>query len=165
MKQAGNSFRKLFSALLVAILLVCNSIPAFAASKGDILRVRADFARLRSQPQAGSDVVAKVRRGTKVVYRGEKGGWIILQLADGTKGYMYKSMLTTYSAPKKGKVYTSRVSKLPVYAKASSGAKRLGTLKSSSEVVLLGRKGSWGLIRVVRNGRVGYVNLRYLRAN
>ena len=164
MMNAGNSFRKLFSVVLVVVLLVCSSIPALAVSKGDILRVRADYARVRSGARAGADVMAKLRKGTKVVYRGETNGWVLIELGNGKKGFMYKSMLTNYSAPKAGKVYRSALSKgkLPVY---NADGQRIGSLNNSTEVVLLRRSGFRGLVRVVRNGKVGIVNVKYLKAS
>ncbi len=165
MKQA-NSFRKLFSAVLVVVMLLA-SIPAMAASKGDLMKVSGDYARLRAQPKAGATVLTKLRKGTKCVYLSEKNGWIKLELASGKTGYVYKSMLKGYSAPKVGKVYKSRLTsgKLAVYSKPNSKSKKLGKLSKSTSVVLLGRKGFWGKIRVVKNGAVGYVNVKYLRAS
>ncbi len=166
MKHATISFRRLFSALLVVVMLLA-SVPAMAASKGDIIKVSGDYARLRAQPKSGSVVLSKVRKGTKAIYLGQKSGWVKIELSNGKTGYMYKSMLSGYSAPKVGKLYKSRLSsgKLAVYAKPNSKSKKLGTLKNSSTVVLLGRKGFWGKIRVVKTGGVGYVNVKYLRSS
>lgn len=166
MKQASSSFRRLISTMLVVIMLLAG-IPAMAASKGDIVKVSEDYARLRAQPKSGSVVLSKIRKGTKAIYLGEKSGWVKLELANGKTGYMYRSMLKGYSAPKIGKLYRSRLTsgKLAVYSKPNSKSKKLGTLKKSSTVVLLSRKGFWGKVRVVKNGAVGYVNVKYLKVS
>ena len=168
MKHVSSSIRKLICAMLAIAMLVCSASSAFAVSKGDILRVKQDYVRIRKSPQSGSKVLGKLRKGTRVVYLGEKNGWMHLQLSSGKKGYIYKSMLKSASAstPKVGKIYRSNLKgkKLTVYSKANSSSKKLGAIKASTDMVLLGRKGLWGKVRILKNGKVGYVNVRHLKA-
>lgn len=164
----SNKFRRLISALLVAIMLVASSATAFAAmKKGEVLSVKEDYARMRKSPQQGSDVLTKIRKGTKVSYLGEKNGWIKIGLANGKSGYMYKTMLQRYSNAKVGKVYVSKLKngkRLTVRTKASTKSKAKVAVKNTTRMVLLEKKGTWGKVRVVKTGKVGYVNLKYLKA-
>ena len=161
----GRRFKGIACALLAVVMMISMAPWAMAATKGDILRVKEDYARLRSAPKSGSDVVDRLRKGAKVAFVSERGGWVKLELDNGTRGYMYKSMLTSYSAPKEGKLYRSRLKsgRLTVYKKPSAKSAKKGTLKSSTRVVLVSRHGAWGLVRVVKNGQVGYVNLKHLK--
>ena len=165
MKHVRVVLFRMACALLAIMLMVGFDMSALAATKGDVLSVSQDYARLRAAPKSGSDVLARLRKGSKVIFLSEDGGWVKLELSNGKRGYMYKSMLASYSAPKVGKIYRSRLrsGKLAVYAKANAKSKKKGMLKSSTSVVLLERRGLWGLVRVIKNGQVGFVNIKHLK--
>ncbi len=67
--------------------------------------------------------------------------------------------------PQVGKIYRASASKgIKVYKKATTKASVKGTLTRKYSVVLLAKSGNWGLIRVIKNGKVGYVPLKNLTA-
>ncbi len=164
MKQNRNVFRTILSMMLIALTLILSAAPALAASKGDILVVNTDFARLRAKPVSGSDVLTKLRKGQRVTFLKDYRGWLKIELGNGKTGYMYKDFLNAHVSAKVGNLYKSRSSSLPVRSKPSKKGKVKFSVSKSPTMVLLERHGSWGLIRVVSNGKVGYVNLKYLRS-
>ncbi len=165
MKEKSNVFKRIVCAFMVALLLSTTAIPALAATKGATYVVNAQYPRLRAKPQSGSKVLTKLKKGTKVTFLKDYNGWWKIQLANGKTGYMYKDFLTFYSNAKVGKLYrTNTSSKTKVYAKNSTSSRVKFTVSNKTTLVLLEKKGTWGLVRVVKNGAVGYIRLARLKA-
>lgn len=165
MVQKQNVLRRIVCALLIVISMMGATMPALAAKNGDVLQVNGNLARVRSRPQSGSTVLAKIKKGTKVKYIKSENGWYLIQFPNGNRGYMYKSFLSPVINVKVGKLYRSRLKgKLPVHITPSKKSKAMFKIKNTTNVVLLKRKGNWGLVRIVKTGDVGYVNLKYLKA-
>lgn len=164
MRQNLNGFRRIVCVMLIALLMATVAMPAFAATRGDIFVVNQDHARLRAKPESGSDILDKLPKGRKVMFLKDYKGWWKLELSNGKTGYMYKTFLNPYVSAKVGKLYRSRLSgKLPVRTKPNSKSKVKFNVKNNSTLVLLERHGSWGLVRAVSSGKVGYVNIKYLK--
>jgi len=169
LKSNVKALSRVISAFLVTMLLavsVMPALPAIAASKGDVYTVKADYTRLRAKPVSGSAVLTKLRKGVKVAFIKDYGGWWRVELSNGKTGFIYRTNLRPYLNAKVGKVYKSSLKSklLPVRSAPNSTARVLGKVRNTTRLVLLSKSGGWGLIRVVANGKVGYVDLRYLKA-
>jgi uncharacterized protein YgiM (DUF1202 family) len=153
---------------LVCIVLVASMALApigAAAEKGKIYRATENGVRIREKPQSGSAVVGKLKKGEKVIHLSTKNNWWKIKTAKGLTGYVFPTNLKYYRTYEVGKIYRASSTKgVKVYKKASTASGVKGTLTRKYNVVLLAKSGSWGLIRVVKNGKVGYLPLTSLIA-
>jgi uncharacterized protein YgiM (DUF1202 family) len=153
---------------LVCIVLVASMALApigAAAEKGKIYRATENGVRIREKPQSGSAVVGKLKKGEKVIHLSTKNNWWKIKTAKGLTGYVFPTNLKYYRTYEVGKIYMASSTKgVKVYKKASTASGVKGTLTRKYNVVLLAKSGSWGLIRVVKNGKVGYLPLTSLIA-
>ncbi len=135
------------------------------AEKGKIYRSTESGVRIREKPQSGSQVVGKLKKGEKVIHLSTKNNWWRIKTSNGLVGYVFPSNLKYYRTYDVGKIYRASSSKgIKVYKKATSKSSVKGTLTRKYTVVLLAKSGNWGLIRVIKNGKVGYVPLKNLMA-
>lgn len=166
MKNSCFHMRKCLCALLAFSLIVCLASPAMALKRGDLLTVNADFTRLREKPASGSDVLDKLAKGRQVKFIKDYRGWYKVELKDGTIGYMYKSNLVANSPTAKiGKLYCSRSKnkRITIYSKADKNSKIKGSVKPTTTLLLVEKKGNWGLVRLLNNGNFGYVKTNQLK--
>jgi uncharacterized protein YgiM (DUF1202 family) len=150
--------------LVLALSLALAPLSA-AAEKGRIYKSTDNGVRIREKAQSGSAVIGKLRKGEKVIHLSTKNNWWRIKTASGLTGYVFPSNLKYYRTYDVGKTYRASSTKgIKVYKKASSNASVKGTLTRQFTVVLLAKSGNWGLIRVIKNGKVGYVPLKNLIA-
>ena len=133
------------------------------AEKGKIYKSTENGVRIREKPQSGSAIIGKLKKGEKVIHLSTKNNWWRIKTSNGLSGYVFPSNLKYYRTYDVGKIYRASSSKgIKVYKKAASKSGVKGTLTRRYTVVLLAKSGNWGLIRVVKNGKVGYVPLKNL---
>ncbi len=58
------------------------------------------FVNLRQGPSMDSKIVKVLKKGTKLTVLQEKGGWLRIQLEDGTEGWVGKAMTSEGAKPK-----------------------------------------------------------------
>lgn len=165
MKRRRGHWRNLLLALVIASMTIGLGTSAQAVSKGDILVVNADYTRMREKPEPGSKVLERIAKGKQVTFIKEYNGWVRVKLSGGRTGFIYKTFLSAPTTAKVGKMYASKLAdgKLKVYNKPRKSSRVNGRLKHKTAVVLLERKGAWGRVRIVKNGKTGYVKLSNLR--
>ena len=155
------------SALWVLCLMLIASM-TFAplgalADSGRIYKAVEGGVRIREKAQSGSNVVGKLKKGEKVICLSVKNGWYRIKTSSGLTGYVFPSNLKYYRTYEVGKIYRASSSKgVKVYKKAVTSSGLKGTLTRKYKVVLLAKTSNWGLIRVIANGKVGYVPLKNL---
>lgn len=153
---------------LVCLVLVASLALAplgAAAEKGKIYKATESGVRIREKAQSGSAVIGKLKKGEKVIHLSTKNSWWRIRTSKGLVGYVFPSNLKYYRTYDVGKIYRASSSTgVKVYKKASSSSGVKGTLTRKYNVVLLAKSGSWGLIRVIKNGKVGYLPLTSLIA-
>jgi uncharacterized protein YgiM (DUF1202 family) len=135
------------------------------AAKGRIYKSTASGVRIREKPKSGSEIIGKLRRVRRSFHLSTKNNWWRIKTSSGKTGYVFPSNLKYYRTYDVGKIYRASASKgIKVYKKATTKASVKGTLTRKYSVVLLAKSGNWGLIRVIKNGKVGYVPLKNLTA-
>jgi uncharacterized protein YgiM (DUF1202 family) len=134
-----------------------------AAEKGKIYKSTENGVRIREKAQSGSTVIGKLKKGEKVIHLSTKNNWWRIKTSYGLTGYVFPSNLKYYRTYDVGSIYKASSSKgVKVYKKASTNGGVRGTLTQKYSVVLLAKSGDWGLIRVIKNGKVGYIPLKSL---
>jgi len=58
------------------------------------------FVNLRGEPSMDSKVIKVLKKGTKLTVLEEKGGWLRIQLDDGTEGWVGKALTSEGTQPK-----------------------------------------------------------------
>lgn len=58
------------------------------------------FVNLRQGPSMDSKIIKVLKKGTKLMVLQEKGGWLRIQLEDGTEGWVGKAMTSEGTQPK-----------------------------------------------------------------
>lgn len=153
-----------FICLVLAASLAFMPLGASAA-KGKIYRATEGGVRIREKAVSGSMVIGKLKKGEKVIHLSTKNNWWRIKTAKGLIGYVFPTNLKYYKTYDVGKLYKASSAKgVKVYKKASTASGVKGTLNQKYKVVLLAKSGKWGLIRVIKNGKVGYLPLSSLIA-
>ena len=152
--------------MLCLILLVGSVIVPVSASAAKknvkMLKVTVDGARVRKGPSSAYDVITSVKKGSIVFYNGKtKNAFCYICTSGGKKGYVYKGFLQSYGAAPSNQYYRAK-SKVKVYKKASTGAKKVTTLSKGQYVVVYQIKGKWAYIKTL-NGKGGYVKASSLK--
>lgn len=151
---------------LVCLVLVASMALAplgAAAEKGKIYKATDHGVRIREKAQSGSAIIGKLKKGEKVIHLSTKNHWWRIKTAKGLIGYVFPSNLKYYRTYDVGKIYRASSTKgVKVYKRASTSSGVKGKLTRKYTVVLLAKSGSWGLIRVIKNGKVGYLPLSSL---
>ena len=146
--------------LTLAAMTFAMPLSASAASLAHIVKINVSDARLREGP-GDTDVVAKLKRGTKVLYWGEKKNSFCKVVTTGGKtGYIYEDFLSEYGTVKKSMLYTTEKS-TPLYKKSGSSMKKSGSIKADQLVLVYKTNGSWAYVKTV-TGKSGYCKLSYL---
>jgi uncharacterized protein YgiM (DUF1202 family) len=153
------------AALLCALLIITFAAPPSALAKGKntvyILSVENDGARMRREPNSASDnVEVSLRKGTKVFYLAKSGAWYKVRSEYGPTGWVYKGYLKYYGAVSLSSVYIASA-KTTVYAKTSTGAKRIATLSKKQFVIVRAANKKWAYIYTL-SGTNGYVKVTSL---
>ena len=151
--------RKVLKSVLCSLLILAMMMAPMSAlassSLALILKVNGDWVRMRDGAEEGDEVIARLRKGTKVLYWGEREDEMYKVLTStGKQGYIYKGYLSTYGAMKKSQVYvTSGTTKL--YKRSGSSLKGNGTLGSGKYVVVYKTSGNWAYIKTM-TGKSAY---------
>ena len=157
--------RRILKVLVCLVMIVTCMAPvaATAASKpAYILKVSADYARMRKGPYGSYDIITTLRRGTKVLYGGQNAGeYCKVYTTNGTSGYVYKKYLSTYGAVKKSNIYRTK-SSAPFYKRSGSSLKRSGSVAKNQFVLVYKKNGDWAYVKSL-TGRSGYMKLSYLK--
>lgn len=142
--------------LMLGIMPICS---AYAASRAYILRVNTDFARVRDD---SGNVVSSVKRGTRVLYWGERRGDMCKVLnSNGYTGYVYKSYLSSYGVVNQNQIGIVTAT-APVYKRSGSSLKKSGTVKAGTTLLVYRTNGSWAYVKNL-NGTGAYINLNYIK--
>lgn len=81
----------LLSAALWLVLLHANGMAEAVGMKGKV--EGESFAHLRSGPDLSYPSKAILRRGEELTLEKEEGGWYLVALVDGRRGYIHKSLV------------------------------------------------------------------------
>ena len=151
--------RKVLKSVLCSLLILAMMMAPMSAlassSLALILKVNGDWVRMRDGAEEGDEVIARLRKGTKVLYWGEREDEMNKVLTStGKQGYIYKGYLSTYGAMKKSQVYiTTGTTKL--YKRSGSSLKGNGTLAKGKYVVVYKTSGNWAYIKTM-TGKSAY---------
>ena len=156
-------FLKPLVCILLAVSMLLAPLSAMAASsKAYIMRVNVSGARLHSDTGADRTAIAKLAKGTKVLYWGSKNDAMCKVVTQSGKvGYIYKNYLSTYGVVKKSAVYTTRAT-TKLYKRSGSSLKSNGTLSAGKYVVVYRTYGNWAYVKTM-SGKGAYVNKSYLK--
>lgn len=154
--------------ILVCMLLALTTVlaPLSCASASSryayIMKVNVSNARLR-EGAGNTDVVAKLRRGEKVLYWGSRSGsYYEVGTADGDIGYIYKDFLSNYGTVKKSMVYVTE-ERTTLYKKSGSSMRRSSSIGDNTLVLVYARNDGWAKVRTT-SGKSGYCKLSSLKA-
>lgn len=159
--------KRKFLKVLVCLMLIlsCTAAPvaASAASKpAYILKVSADYARLRQGPYGSYGIIQTLRKGTKVLYGGQhSGAYCKVYLTNGQSGYIYRDYLTTYGAVSKNKIYMTSTP-VAFYKRSGSSLKKVGTVPKNQFVLVYKRNGDWVYVKSM-SGASGYMKTTGLK--
>ena len=144
----------LCSLLIVAMFMMPMS--ALASSKvALIMRVKGDWVRMRDGADEDDEVIARLRKGTKVLYWGDREDEMCKVLtSNGKQGYVYKDYLSVYGAMKKSQVYITNAT-TRLYKRSGSSLKRNGSLAKGKYVVVYKTSGNWAYIKTM-SGKSAY---------
>ena len=152
------TWKKIVCALLITATLMAP-VSASASSVARIMKVSADWARMRS---IDGEEVARLRKGTKVLYWGAKEDQMLkVMTSNGKTGYVYKDYLSLYGAMKKSAVHVTTKS-TKMYKASGSSLKRNGTLSKGKYVVVYKTSGDWAFIKTM-SGKSAYVKKANLK--
>ena len=151
--------RRLFKIVLCLTLIAAMVIApmcASASSTAYIYKVNVKNAYLRSKSGSNSTVIAKLPRGSKVLYWGSKSGSMYkVYTTSGKTGYIYKDFLSQYGAVNKSQIGVLKVD-APVYKQSGSKLKRNGTAKAGTMVMVYAYNDDWVRCKSV-TGKTGYI--------
>ena len=157
--------RRILKVLICLVMIISCMAPiaATAASKpAYILKVSADYARMRKGPYGSYGIITTLRRGAKVLYGGQNAGeYCKVYTTNGTSGYVYKKYLSTYGAVKRNNVYMTKAA-APFYKRSGSSLKRSGSVAKNQFVLVYKRNGDWVFVKSL-SGRSGYMKAAYLK--
>lgn len=157
--------RKILKALVCLVMIIsCTMAPiaATAAKPAYILKVSADYARMRKGPYGTYDIITTLRKGTKVLYGGENSGaFCKVYTTNGKSGYVYKSYLSTYGAVKKSNIYRTK-SSAGFYKRSGNSLKKSGTVSKNQFVLVYKKNGDWAFVKSL-TGKSGYMKLSSLK--
>ena len=151
--------RKVLKSVICSLLIVATLLApmsAFASTKlARIMKVEGDWVRLREGPNADDEMVARLRKGTKLLYWGEHDDEMYKVVTrDGKVGYIYKGYLSTYGAMKKSQVYVA-TDTVKLYKRADGTLKSNGSVEKGKFVVVYKTYGNWAYIKTM-SGKGAY---------
>ena len=150
------SFLKGLVCLVLVLSMAIAPICASAASTAYILKVNAKNVRLHDRPGTDSNVIALLKRGTKVLYWGKISNQMCkVFTSSGKTGYVWKQYLSSYGAIKKSQIGIT-TKDTPVYKLSHGKLKKSGTTKKGTMVMVYGYNSSWVRCKSV-SGKTGYI--------
>ena len=159
--------KKIVTIVLILAMLLLSVSTAFA-KVGNIYVVKGAGLHLRTKPRGGEsnadNIIASLRKGSKVVHLSSKGNWWKVRTASGEVGWVFNaylrasdSSLTSSDADR----YHVKCSCLNVRASATTKSKKIGTLKKGTAVNVIAVKNGWGKIKN-SEGKIGYIKMKYV---
>ena len=137
---------KSFICILMILAMLMAPMTASAASVARIMKTNTDWVRMRD---ASGEQVARLRKGTKVLYWGSKEDEMYkVMTSNGKTGYIYKGYLSTYGAMKLSSVYVTTAS-TQMYNRSGSSLKKSGKLASGKYVMVYKTSGNWAYIKTM----------------
>lgn len=133
--------------MLLVALMLGMSAPALAAFSA---RINSSSARVYKSPSTGSAYVSG-GKGVTVTVNAYSGSWAQISYK-GNTGYIPIQYLNLVN---RIKAYTGKST--PVYAQASTGSTKLGTLSIGTGVYVVGKSGSFYRIQNASGSATGYV--------
>lgn len=151
--------KRVFSVFLAALLMLAL-LPgaAQAAAQSEQLIYATEPVYLRTGPGIEHDAIVELQLAEAIILQGADGKWAKVRYG-GEEGYVFAQYLTD-PAHAFGSLYTLK-SNASVYARESTGSKRLGRLKKGALVQRSSAGGSWGKIHW--GDTFGYVREKYLQ--
>ena len=138
---------------MMILAMLMAPMTASAASVARIMKINTDWVRLRD---ASGAQVARLRKGTKVLYWGSKNDEMYkVMTSNGKTGYIYKDYLTTYGAMRLSSVYVTTAT-TQMYNRSGSSLKKDGKLASGKYVMVYKTSGNWAYIKTM-SGKGAFV--------
>lgn len=156
-----NVFKSVICSLLIVVMLA-GAMPGYAASVARIMKINGDYVRLRESADEGSDVIARLRKGTKVLYWGVKNDAMCkVMTTSGKVGYVYGSYLTTYGAMQLNSVYVT-TARTQMYKRSGSSLVKNGVLGEGKYVMVYKAASGWAYVKTM-SGKGAYVRTETLK--
>lgn len=154
------NFLKFVVCMMLIAAMLAAPMSASAASMAHIMKINVSDARLRVAP-GDTEVIAKLRRSTKVLYWGEEDdSYCKIATLDGEVGYVFEDYLSHYGTVKQSMVYTND-SKISLYKKSGDSLKKSGSISADQLILVYKTSGDWAQIKTI-TGKSGYCKLSSL---
>ncbi len=158
--------RKVLKSVLCLLLIVSTLLAPMSALASSnlarIMKVEGDWVRLREGPNGNDGTVARLRKGTKLLYWGEHDDEMCKVVTrDGKVGYIYKGYLSTYGAMKKSQIYIA-TDDVKLYKRSGGSLKSNGSVKRGKFVVVYKTYGGWAYIKTM-SGKGAYCQMDDLK--
>jgi uncharacterized protein YraI len=169
--------RKILFFALIVIALLVMAAPSFAQEQPAVASINTAFLNVRSGPglQYGSIITLPFGFGVNMVARNREANWILIQLTDGTRGWVNVNYIFTQyptgrlpisDQPNSTPITpTGRVNAFTanVFGGPSLQNPVVGTLALNETVQLLGRNYNATLAQVrLSNGTVGWIESEFI---
>lgn len=140
-----NVLKSVICFMMILVMLMAP-MTASAASVARIVKTNADWVRLRD---ANGAQIARLRKGTKLLYWGAKDDKMCKVITtSGKTGYVYTEYLTTYGAMRLDSLYITTAS-TQMYNRSGSSLKKSGKLASGKYVMVYKTSGNWAYIKTM----------------
>lgn len=150
-----NVWRSVVCSLLIVATLLAPMSALASSQLVRILKVEGDWVRLRESADGDGEMIARLRKGTKLLYWGEHDDEMYKVVTrDGEVGYIYKGYLSTYGAMKKSQVYVT-ADTVKLYKRDGGTLKGNGSVEKGKFVVVYKTYGNWAYIKTM-SGKGGY---------
>ena len=168
----SKSVKTLLSMLMITLILsACLPNQALAATlqkaSGTVTTTKAVV--LRKTSSSKGKMVTKLKKSTKLTLLGTKGNWSQVKLdRRGKVGYMYSQYVCKTLALKGVSGDVGRVdtrfqgSRVNLRKGAGSSCRVMTSIPKGEKLQILGRKGDWYKVRVIKGGLVGYMSRSYV---
>lgn len=158
-----NSMRKLLKAVICIILIVSTVLLPVAASAKvmRILKVTADNVRMREGYGEDADVLCKLKKGTKLLYRDKNvGGRCKVTTTGNVTGYVYKGYLSSYGTIDGKRLYKT-TTKAPIYKRSGDKLRHSGSIASGRFLYVEKTASGWAYVKTT-DGRRCYIKTKYI---
>ena len=138
---------------MMILAMLMAPMTASAASVARIMKTNAEWVRLRD---ASGNQIARLRKGTKLLYLGAKNDQMCRVItSSGKTGYVYTKYLSTYGAMRMDSMYITTAS-TQMYNRSGSSLKKSGKLASGKYVMVYKTSGNWAYIKTM-SGKGAFV--------
>lgn len=112
---------------------------------------------LRATPGRSGAKLGLLTRGTKLTILSIENGWVKVQLADGTQGYVAEQYLSSVGSG----AQTVNARNLNIRTGMGMNTKKLGTAKRGTKLTVLDIQNGWA--KILWNDAIAYVSAQYLQ--